>query len=45
MEKHYQIILKDTQERVYDSFSAQILQKGSSCYGVFTVEQEIIKAK
>lgn len=45
MEKHYQIILKDTQERVYDSFSAQILQKGSSCYGAFTDEQGIIQAK
>ena len=45
MEKHYQIILRDTQERVYDSFSVQILEKGNPCYGAFTDEQGIVQAK
>ena len=45
MEKHYQIILKDTQERVYDSFPVQILKKDSPYYGAFADEQGIVQAK
>ena len=36
MEKHYQIILKDTEELVYESMRQQIMDEGSPNVGAFS---------
>lgn len=45
MEQHYQRILKDTQERVYDSLQVQIMNPENPKYGAFIDEKGIVQAK
>ena len=45
MEKHYQIILKDTEELVYESMRQQIMDEGSPNVGAFLDDNHILDAK
>ena len=45
MEKHYQKIIQDTQDRVVKSLQIQILDEKSPCYGGFADPNGIVQAK
>ncbi|MBE5831789.1 MAG: hypothetical protein E7306_08635 [Butyrivibrio sp.] len=45
MEKHYQFILKDTEELVYESMCRQITDKQNENYGAFLDNNHILDAK
>ncbi len=45
MEKHYEFILKDTQELVYESMCQQIMDKDNPNYGAFLDKNHILDAK
>ena len=45
MEKHYQIILKDTEERVYESMRQQIMDEKNPNQGAFLDDNHILDAK
>lgn len=45
MEQHYQIIVRDTEERVLSSMSRQCMEKESPFYGSFADKDEIVQAK
>ena len=45
MEKHYQIILKDTEELVYESMRQQIMDENNPNVGAFLDDNHILDAK
>ena len=45
MEKHYEIILRDTEERVFSRLRAQELDEKSPYYGGFYDRDRMVQAK
>lgn len=45
MEKHYEIILRDTEERVFSRLRSQELDEKSPCYGGFYDRDRMVQAK
>ena len=45
MEKHYQFILKDTEELVYESMCRQIMDEKNENFGAFLDNNHILDAK
>ena len=45
MEKHYKIILRDTEERVFSRLRSQELDEKSPCYGGFYDRDRMVQAK